>query len=95
MKISIAELKDTAPRRPDGYMEDVLSRGTVDGEFLILPRLEYLALCAKYRQLGDMVEVAAKPIAKAIDKVAGTNLRNCGGCRRRRYALNKSTKPNN
>ena len=38
--------------------------------------------------LGDAVALVAQPIAKAIDAVAGTNLKECGGCAKRRAALN-------
>lgn len=40
------------------------------------------------RGLGDAVAVVAQPIARAVDAVLGTDLENCGGCRRRRAALN-------
>lgn len=39
--------------------------------------------------LGDLVEKAAKPIAKVIDKIAGTDLENCEGCKKRKEKLNK------
>jgi len=39
-------------------------------------------------RLGDKVHAVAQPIAKAIDKVTGTNIQRCGGCKRRRAALN-------
>lgn len=39
--------------------------------------------------LGDVVHTVANPIAKAVDRVAGTKLQHCGGCQRRREALNK------
>lgn len=39
--------------------------------------------------LGDAVAVVAQPIARAIDAVAGTNLKGCGGCAQRRAALNR------
>jgi len=42
------------------------------------------------RGLGDLVALVAKPIAGAIDSVAGTNLRKCGSCASRRAALNKA-----
>jgi len=32
--------------------------------------------------LGDKIERFAKPIASAIDKVAGTKVANCGGCKK-------------
>lgn len=44
---------------------------------------------AKKEGLGDKVEKVAKPIAKAIDYIAGTNIQNCGGCKKRKEALNK------
>ncbi len=39
--------------------------------------------------LGDAVAMMAKPIAKAIDLVTGTNLKSCGGCAKRQAALNR------
>jgi hypothetical protein len=39
--------------------------------------------------LGDLVEKVAQPIAKAIDRVFKTNVQGCGGCRRRKAALNR------
>lgn len=39
--------------------------------------------------LGDVVAKVAQPIAKAVDAVAGTNLANCGGCKRRQQKLNQ------
>lgn len=38
--------------------------------------------------LGDAVETVAKPIAKAIDKIAGTDLEHCPSCERRKSFLN-------
>lgn len=40
-------------------------------------------------KLGDAVEAIAKPIAKIIDKVAGTKLQECGGCKKRKEFLNR------
>jgi len=39
--------------------------------------------------LGDAVALVAQPIAAAIDKVAGTQVRHCSACARRRAALNR------
>lgn len=39
--------------------------------------------------LGDLVATVAQPIARAIDTVAGTNIKGCGGCAKRRAALNR------
>lgn len=32
---------------------------------------------------GDLIAAIAKPIARGIDSIAGTNLENCGGCSQR------------
>lgn len=39
--------------------------------------------------LGDAVEVIAKPIAKAIDSVAGTDIEHCAACEERKGILNR------
>ena len=41
------------------------------------------------RGLGDIVAMFAKPVAGVIDSVAGTNLKNCGGCAKRQNKLNE------
>jgi hypothetical protein len=38
--------------------------------------------------LGDVVALVAQPIAGAIDKALGTNIKGCGACAKRREALN-------
>lgn len=43
----------------------------------------------KYRGLGDVVEAVAKPIARGIDRIAGTDIQNCHGCAKRRDELNR------
>jgi hypothetical protein len=44
----------------------------------------------KYRGLGDIVESVAKPIARAVDRIAGTDIEHCQGCAKRRDALNRA-----
>lgn len=39
-------------------------------------------------QLGDIVHSVAQPIAGAIDKTLGTNIKGCGACAKRRDKLN-------
>ena len=48
------------------------------------PEHPYANYDARVKWLGDVVEKVAKPIAKAIDAVAGTKIQNCGGCNKRR-----------
>lgn len=45
---------------------------------------------APSRGLGDVVHKVAQPIAKAIDKALGTKVQKCGGCQKRRDALNRA-----
>jgi len=42
------------------------------------------------RGLGDAVALVAEPIARASDKMLGTQLVGCGGCKKRREALNRA-----
>lgn len=43
----------------------------------------------KDRGLGDLIFKITNPIASTIDKIAGTNIKGCHGCSRRRKKLNK------
>lgn len=42
----------------------------------------------KYRGAGDLVHALAQPLARVIDKAAGTKLESCQRCSRRRKRLN-------
>jgi len=44
----------------------------------------------KITGIGDVMHGIAQPIAKSIDMVAGTKIQQCGGCKKRREALNKA-----
>ena len=106
MKIRLSSMEETAKTRPEGYLQDCLSRGIIDGPFLQISPAEYQPLLAKYRPpstinsphpqphqiagLGDLVHAVAHPLAKATDRILGTNLQNCGGCARRRETLNRA-----
>lgn len=37
---------------------------------------------------GDFIAKIAQPVARTIDSVVGTNIQNCGGCKKRQEALN-------
>jgi hypothetical protein len=43
----------------------------------------------KIEGLGDIVASVAQPIARGIDAVLGTNIQNCGGCKKRQQTLNE------
>jgi hypothetical protein len=44
----------------------------------------------KLKGAGDVAALAFKPIAKAIDAVAGTDLANCQGCAERQAKWNEA-----
>ena len=44
---------------------------------------------SKSAGLGDRIEKLAQPIARVIDKVAGTRIQGCGACQKRKEYLNK------
>ena len=54
MKLRISKVHAAAADRPPGYVEDVLSRGAVDGEWLELPDEEYAELKRKYRPQPEL-----------------------------------------
>jgi hypothetical protein len=39
-------------------------------------------------RLGDAVAAIAQPIARVIDRVAGTSIQTCGSCQKRKQWLN-------
>lgn len=102
MRLRITKIHDAAKDRPDGYVEEVLSRGVIDGEWLEISDEDLSDLRAKFRPkpviqptphsgirgAGDLVALAAQPIARVIDTVFKTNIQHCGGCAKRRAALN-------
>lgn len=42
------------------------------------------------RGLGDAVARLAEPIARELDRRLGTHIVGCGGCKKRREALNRA-----
>ena len=48
--LSLQSLSRTARERPDGYLDDILSRARVDGDKVILSAESYAFLLTKYRQ---------------------------------------------
>lgn len=53
---------------------------------------KYCAKCKKHSNringVGDIIAKVTQPIAKVIDKVAGTKLENCKDCKKRQNTLN-------
>ena len=79
-----------AASRSAGYLDRVKAMGTIIGEELELSEEAYLELLKKYRGAGDLVAAAAKPVAKAIDAILGTDLQNCADCKEDQEKLNRA-----
>jgi hypothetical protein len=54
---TLQQIRDTATKRPSGYVEDVLSVGTVEGDKVTLTDESYNLLIAKYRPGPQSVAV--------------------------------------
>lgn len=93
MKILLKAIKANAVNRPDGYYEDCIAHGIVEGEFLTITTEGYNELLKKYRVkmrgLGDLVAVPANKIAGVMDRTLGTHIQGCSGCGKRQDVLNK------
>lgn len=61
MRLKLSSIHAMAVHRPQGYVEDVLSRGNVDGDTVTLSVQAYAELCAKYRAPAE----ARAPLTKA------------------------------
>lgn len=59
--LSLESLTKTAQSRPAGYLEDVLSRATVDGDRVTMTMQAYFDLVAKYRGVGPSVKKQPGP----------------------------------
>lgn len=78
----------------------VLARATVTADFIEVSRADLESVRPPTsalrrpapRGLGDLVAVVAQPIARALDRALGTDIEHCGGCAKRRAALNALTR---
>ena len=53
MRIKLSDIKNKSSERPTGYYEDVIGRGTIDGDYLIIDAENYTALITKYNDAGS------------------------------------------
>jgi len=68
---TLQAIRHASTKRPPGYLEDVLSHGTVEGDKVTLSDEAYAALCSKYR--GPK---AAKPSPPKVESHGpGTELK--------------------
>ena len=74
MRLRIAKIREAAKDRPPGYVEDVLSNGTVDGDWLEMPAETYKSLIAKYRPPQPPAQPPALPPLATMAKNAAQAL---------------------
>ena len=92
--IPLSALERAAKIRPAGWLATVKAAGTLRGPQLELTPDAYQRLVADYgaltglRGLGDVVALGAKPMARAVDRVFGTDLAHCGACQERQRRWN-------
>ena len=49
----------------------------------------YMVRPKRIRGAGDLVHYALQPFVAVVDAVAGTDLKNCGACEKRRETFNR------
>ena len=89
--VPLSRIHEKSKSSPKGYLDEIINSGKIKGGFILLEESVFLELKKKYnpKGFGDTVERFAKPIARAVDSVLGTNLVNCGSCEERKEFLNK------
>jgi hypothetical protein len=96
--IKLSALKEIAQSRPTGYYDDVITHGIVHDQSVELTEAAYRQMLIKYRVqtatgsirgAGDLVAIPAQAIARAIDRMVGTNIQGCSGCKQRQEWMNK------
>lgn len=75
MNINLADLHRIAHKRPPGYVEDVLSHGTVEGDKVTLTDEAYALLVAKYREPSAVVPKVVKSRPAPPPPGPGTELK--------------------
>lgn len=93
MRLTLAQIKSASVTRGPGFGEAVITASLVDGDHYLVDDAAWHDLTRIHAVrpfgLGDAVAVVAEPIARALDATIGTKLVGCGGCARRRDALNR------
>lgn len=85
-------------RFPEQFRIEALAVATVKDDSILISDNAMLSLRSRFSLvnkrranfgLGDAVAAIANPIARAMDATLGTKIEGCGGCARRREALNQ------
>lgn len=90
MQISLKKVRSASMNHP-GMVSDFLRLGSViDGSRLDISRADFDAIMAKHCPggLGNVIHEVLKPAVVVVDRVAGTDMANCGGCAERQLRMN-------
>jgi len=78
MQFTLAQLHEKAKERPEGYVADVLSCATVNGEMVEMHGRDYARLLAKYRTKEERtvnLTITRTPLPPHPDGMVGTELK--------------------
>ncbi len=103
LTLFLFQLATLSTRRAPGFEAAILAAASErEGDRLTLSRDDFQRINRDFLNLppsaapkakfglGDAVAILAQPIAGAIDAVTGSHLKECGGCKARREAMNKA-----
>lgn len=96
MHVHCVECRSNVRWRERSHAPEVCPHGITEATAELTSRrsLEWLleeqkTKTIKMRGLGDVVAKVAQPVATLLDATMGTNLKGCGGCKKRQEVLNK------
>ena len=72
---TLQAIRHTSTQRPPGYVEDVLSHGTVEGDKVTLSEEAYAALSSKYRSPQPKAAKHRPPKVEEVGHGPGTELK--------------------
>ena len=76
MRFTLAQLHEKAKERPDGYVADVLSCATVNGDMVEMHGRDYARMLAKYRVKEPIsITIARSPLPPHPGGAVGTELK--------------------
>ena len=87
------EAREMTAKHGSQFAADLLCDAVIEPDCILNTPERFHEVDVRYNgaRLGDWIHAVANPIARAIDKIAGTDLQNCGGCEQRRNTLNSLT----
>lgn len=75
MKVLLSDIKEKAKERPEGYTEEVINSGMVDGQYLVIKNSRYNELLNKYNKGERPIQKQCcnkmPPLTKQLSNAAG------------------------